>query len=1079
MLAWLIPQASARAQSCEPPAARLVSVQGAVEVRRDQQVDWQPVGLEATLCPGDSLRVLAASRAALVLPDATVTRLDQDTTITFRRPPAGAERTWLAVLEGIIHVITRQRGALRVETPFANAGIEGTEFLVRVTPGDATVEVLEGVVRVDGAGGDRTTATVDRKVTAAAGTALVGAATDRSGFRRSVQWTLYYPPVATGAAGTGMGRVARAREALVVGRAAEATAEIDAVLATDAGNADALALRATIALTQGDIDAARDFATRAVASAPQLPAALLARSYVEQAEFRLEQALATLQEAAAADPGDALVQARLAELWLAVGDAQRAVAAAELAVAADQRLALPRTVLGFALLARVETVAASARFREAIERDSAAPLPRLGLGLALIREGELAAGREQIEIAVLLDPGNALLRSYVGKAYYEEKREELAGTQFELARELDGNDPTPWYYDAIRKQSINRPVDALVDIGASVRLNDNRAVYRSQLLLDDDAASRNARIGVVYDELGFDTLAVLAGTAGLAENFANSTAHRLLADAYEHRSRYDIARVSESFQAQIRQPLSAPPADLLDSIDNLAILRAGGPTRVGINEYNSLFNRDQVRVQTDAILGSRGTWGDQFAVSGLEGRVAYSLSQLHYETDGFEDNNTAEKNAYDAFLQFESSPAMSWQLNAQRTDFDLGNTFYEFDPGLAFPTEIGEDSDTYRLNGRYAPRSDGELVWTIAYEDRETDVVYTPLDILVTQTRADTWVAELQRVDRLADFHLVSGLSFVTEKQNFPVEGEGIDTAATTGYAYLSWQSPAQQLTLTTGLALDYFEQEFTAFADELDRRHLSPKLGLTWNGDTGTTVRVAAFESVRRTLVRSQSLEPTTVVGFNQFFAGFDNFYGDPEGALSRRVAVAVDQALPARVFIGVEAALRDLEVLQYHNEQEKTVDWREKLGRVYLYQAVASEPDSLLPAGWNAALSLAGELENLTRPVASTGVEAYREIDAWRVPLGLVVTTPIGITLRTVATYTQQDVDYAFAANFPIVNHDEDAWIVDAFAELRLPGRLGILSLGIRNLFDSELTIFETDPLNPRTAGRRQVLGTISLTF
>ena len=83
---------------------------------------------------------------------------------------------------------------------------------------------------------------------------------------------------------------------------------------------------------------------------------------------------------------------------------------------------------------------------------------------------------EETEIAASLDPNNSLFRSYLGKAYYEEKRGKTASTQFSMAKELDPNDPTPWFYDAILKQSVNRPVEALHDLQKSISLNDNRAV---------------------------------------------------------------------------------------------------------------------------------------------------------------------------------------------------------------------------------------------------------------------------------------------------------------------------------------------------------------------------------------------------------------------------------------------------------------------------------------------------------------------------------------------------------------------------------------------------------------------------
>ena len=61
--------------------------------------------------------------------------------------------------------------------------------------------------------------------------------------------------------------------------------------------------------------------------------------------------------------------------------------------------------------------------------------------------------------------------------------------QFAIAKELDPNDPTPWFYDAIRLQTENRPVEALRNIERSIELNDNRAVYRSRLLLDRGSGS--------------------------------------------------------------------------------------------------------------------------------------------------------------------------------------------------------------------------------------------------------------------------------------------------------------------------------------------------------------------------------------------------------------------------------------------------------------------------------------------------------------------------------------------------------------------------------------------------------------
>ena len=143
-------------------------------------------------------------------------------------------------------------------------------------------------------------------------------------------------------------------------------------------------------------------------------------------------------------------------------------------------------------------------------------------------------GGGDIEIAVGLDPDNALLRSYLGKAYFEERttnpltifeelvknfpnqENTLAAEQFAIAKRLDPNDPTPWLYNAIRLQSENRPVEALRDIEKSIELNDNRAVYRSRELLDQDQAARGTSLARIYNDLGFEQLGINEATKSLS-----------------------------------------------------------------------------------------------------------------------------------------------------------------------------------------------------------------------------------------------------------------------------------------------------------------------------------------------------------------------------------------------------------------------------------------------------------------------------------------------------------------------------------------------------------------------------------
>src|SRR5207248_11550724 len=81
-LAALLYPYAAPAQTRQEWVARAVSVQGTVEAQRVGETRWQPVKLNDTFRPGDTIRVLERSRADVALLDQSVLRLNANTTIT-------------------------------------------------------------------------------------------------------------------------------------------------------------------------------------------------------------------------------------------------------------------------------------------------------------------------------------------------------------------------------------------------------------------------------------------------------------------------------------------------------------------------------------------------------------------------------------------------------------------------------------------------------------------------------------------------------------------------------------------------------------------------------------------------------------------------------------------------------------------------------------------------------------------------------------------------------------------------------------------------------------------------------------
>ena len=88
-----------------------------------------------------------------------------------------------------------------------------------------------------------------------------------------------------------------------------------------------------------------------------------------------------------------------------------------------------------------------------------------------------------------------------------------------------------------------------------------------------------------------------------------------------------------------------------------------------------------------------------------------------------------------------------------------------------------------------------------------------------------------------------------------------------------------------------------------LDRTQVNPKLGIMWDLTRRTTLRAALFRSLTRPLVSSQTIEPTQVAGFNQFF-------DDTTGTDAWTFGVGLDQKLTDEVLIGAEVVGRKLSV-------------------------------------------------------------------------------------------------------------------------------------------------------------------------
>jgi tetratricopeptide (TPR) repeat protein len=825
----------------------------------------------------------------------------------------------------------------------------------------------------------------------------------------------------------------------------------------DPHNAAAVALRAVIAVATNARDEALSFAQQAVALDNRSATARLALSYALQAAFDLPGALASAEEAARLQPESSLARTRLAELRLSLGDMDRALEAAREAVRLDPRVSRAHTVLGFAYLTQIRPAEAARAFEAAIRLDAADPLPRLGRGLATIRQGDLEGGRRELEVAVSLDPGQALLRSYLGKAYYEERRHPLDGEQFVLAKELDVHDPTAWLYDAIRKQSLNRPIEALHDLERSIELNDNRAVYRSRLLLDADRATRSATLARVYDDLGFQQRALVEGWTSVNTDPANYSAHRFLAESYAVLPRHEIARVSEVLQAQLLQPVNINPVPPQLGLSRSSILVGTGPATAGFNEFDPLFERNRFSLRASGVAGDHDTWGDEVVASGVWGGLSLSVGQFHYETDGFRPNNGQSQDIYNVFAQWSPSPRTSLQTEFRSSDFDGGDLILRFDPDNFLPDlRQKDDLQTLRFGLRHEVVPDSTLLVSLMYGTGDFHTEVAPGTTLATDERR--YSGELQHLLRRARLKLVSGGGyFHVERDDRFLGAPPVESSIRHGNLYAYSLLSLGDFTATVGAGADLFSGGI------VDRESLNPKLGLTWDPMPGTTIRAAAFRTFKRTLITNQTLEPTQVAGFNQFF-------DDPEATEAWRYGVGLDQAFGrvmggSPLYAGLEATRRDLTVpaldLTAAEPRVKETSESEEGGRAYVYWT---------PHPW-VAVGVEYLYERFERDSEASNEAQIAEVRTHRVPLWVAFFHPSGLTARVRTSAVSQEGTFRNAAG-DLARGDDAFWVIDASIGYRLPRRWGVITLEARNLFDEHFRFQETDPVTPTLAPERTIV-------
>lgn len=961
---------SLAAVACERPVGTLVAMEGMVEMRASGEA-WRSVQVRHRFCPGDQLAVRGPGRAAVVLENDVLIRLDQHTTMTL---PANARDTdsGLTLPAGVIHVISRFRKRFGVTTPLVNAMVDGTEFVVAGDSHHTRLTVAEGQVRV-------VTETDQRQL--AAGEAVDVRPGGRLGQSlqvkplNAVRWAIHYPQVlrpgdqplallsaehrqavnqsmdlaAAGqfrsalAALDGVPDLAAYRASLLLGLGR--VDEAEALLDTPSMNSAALAVRAMIQMARNE-DVALVTARSAVSDDPRSAAAQLALSYALQGDRQLAAALVAAQHATWLAPDHPIAWARRAELELALARVDAGAESARRALALAPNTPRAQAMAAFALLLKGQVDAAATAFEAALASNGTDPLAHFGRGLTYIRQGDFSAGRRDIEIAVLLDPSNAELRSYLGRTYLAEGRDTLAGEQFDLARRLDPASPTPWYFDAFRKLQSRDFLGAIAAGEEAVARNDHRAVVRADELLDQDRAARTASIGDAYREVGLYGPMQAQAMDALEDDPQSVPAHRLLAEAYAGLPRFETARLSELFQVQLRQPIGQMPLPPQFVMPALPVL--DGPRAISPDEGSGFFARQPWHFAGSLLAGNQESQAGSLVAAQSGETAQLALGVFDYRGRALVDGQ-ADTRLSGARLNGQLALTAQTMLLAElrHTERQSGDQTVSLFEQESKHLRDSVRTDLGRLALRHAPSTDEEWIaafsrqridersqlqsnltdpvwglYSIGY-DLRPQLLTRGLEILYSrQSGADSFVLGLRQFKLTGARE--SRVSICCLFDPDPITVSDISTRQQISrrslFGYGQWH-PNKRVTLHGGAEyIRYAEQDYT----HVER--LNAKLGASFRLAMGTTLRAAVFQGVKGAKYDKESLEPTQFVGFNQSFDDFN-------GSRWTRTALAVDQRFDGGIRAGLELSRRRLDIPNLGcDSADCLARWHERLYRTYL---------------------------------------------------------------------------------------------------------------------------------------------------
>jgi choline-sulfatase len=217
---------------------------------------------------------------------------------------------------------------------------------------------------------------------------------------------------------------------------ADARALCDEMLRQRPGFADCHLQMSKIAAAEGNLDAARTAAAKAVAVGPKNERAHLQLAALLRERGDLDGAITHFRQALALEPSNPDTRTWLGRALAEKGQLDEAASLLGSGATGAPESAMAATQLGYVLAKQGKLTEAVAKYRRALELDPGSPEAHAYLGSALASQAQWDEAISHFEIALKARPENAELHDWLGMALREKGRTEEALVHFREAVRL-------------------------------------------------------------------------------------------------------------------------------------------------------------------------------------------------------------------------------------------------------------------------------------------------------------------------------------------------------------------------------------------------------------------------------------------------------------------------------------------------------------------------------------------------------------------------------------------------------------------------------------------------------------------